>query len=95
MTTGRPRPASTDGSGPSSKKTKVSQNEPTSVEYINKVTPEKLQEYRETYLAATPYRHAVVKDFLSDELVSMRRTVRDAPLIDSWKVSSKSPGLME
>jgi hypothetical protein len=39
------------------------------VEYINHVTPEKLQEYRETYLAATPYRHAVVKDFLSDELV--------------------------
>jgi len=33
------------------------------------VTSEKLEEYRETYLAATPYRHAVVKDFLSDELV--------------------------
>ena len=69
MTTTRPRPASPNGSGPSSKKTKTSKNEPTSVEYINNVTPEKLQQYRETYLAATPYRHAVVKDFLSDELV--------------------------
>jgi hypothetical protein len=69
MTTTRPRPTSPNGSGPSSKKTKTSKNEPTSVEYINNVTPEKLQEYRETYLAATPYRHAVVKDFLSDELV--------------------------
>jgi hypothetical protein len=69
MTTTRPRPASPNGSGPSSKKTKTWKNEPTSVEYINNVTPENLQEYRETYLAATPYRHAVVKDFLSDELV--------------------------
>lgn len=68
MTTTRPRPTSPNGSGPSSKKTKTSKNEPTSIEYINNVTPEKLQEYRETYLAATPYRHAVVKDFLSDEL---------------------------
>jgi len=78
MTTTRPRPASPDGSGSSSKKTKTSKNEPTSVEYINNVTPEKLQEYRETYLAATPYRHAVVKDFLSDELV--RHSYHDVDL---------------
>ena len=69
MTITRPRPASPNRSGPSSKKTKTAKNEPTSVEYINNITPEKLQEYRETYLAARPYRHAVVKDFLSDELV--------------------------
>jgi hypothetical protein len=70
MTTSRPRPASPNGSGPSVKKAKTSASKGSpSTDYINNVTPEKLQEYREKYVNATPYRHAVVKDFLSDELV--------------------------
>ena len=87
MTTTRPRPASPNGAGPSSKKTKTSKNQPTSVEYINNVTSEKLQEYRETYLAATPYRHAVVKDFLSDELVCPQSYDSSSKLMSSSKES--------
>lgn len=66
MTTSRTRSQSPDGAGPSVKKARKVE----STDYINRVTPEKLQEYRETYKKATPYHHAVVKDFLSDELVS-------------------------
>jgi hypothetical protein len=69
MTTARPHPASPNGSGPSTKKVKTTKSDTVSTDYINNVTPERLQEYKEKYLSATPYRHAVVKDFLSDELV--------------------------
>jgi hypothetical protein len=95
MTTTRPRPASPNGSEPSSKKTKTAQKEPTSVEYINNVTPEKLQEYRETYLAATPYRHAVVKDFLSDELVRHYTYDNKVELMISSKELWRRAGHME
>jgi len=75
MTTTRTRSASPNGAGPSAKKAKTGANGKVSTDYINKVTPEKLQEYRESYRGATPYRHAVVKDFLSDELVCGYATV--------------------
>lgn len=68
MTTSRAREDSPSGAGPSTKKPRRVE----ATDYINKVTPGKLQQYQETYKQATPYRHAVVKDFLSDELVSSR-----------------------
>lgn len=69
MTTSRARSQSPNGAGPLTKKAKTA----ASTDYINRISPEKLQQYRETYKTATPYRHAVVKDFLSDELVRQPR----------------------
>lgn len=92
MTTTRTRSASPNGAGPSTKKAKVAS---VATDFINRVTPEKLAEYRETYKTATPYRHAVVKDFLSDELVrGVRNISRGERSADnsSSKVLSRSHG---